>query len=147
MSRDNFNKINEEYFNTILDESFGFKGTIKFDTSCIIKGFIEGKIESTDKLVIGPNAVINADIIAKSLECFGKINGNVSVKEEAYFHAPSFLTGSINVPLLTFEKGCILNGYIKMTDENDIINDNNKQYLNNKNGSTDFQESKIEVKV
>ena len=146
MSRDNFNKINEEYFNTILDESFGFKGTIKFDTSCIIKGFIEGKIESTDKLVIGPNAVIKADVIAKSLECFGKIYGNVSVKEEAYFHAPAVLNGSINVPLLTFEKGCILNGYIKMSYDTEINEENNKKY-NNKNGSANLKEDIIELKV
>ena len=145
MSRDNFNKINEEYFNTILDESFGFKGTIKFDTSCIIKGFIEGKIESTDKLVIGPNAVINADIIAKSLECFGKINGNVSVKEEAYFHSPAMLNGSINVPLLTFEKGCILNGYIKMNNT-EFKEENNKKY-NNKDDLPNLKEDKIELNV
>lgn len=146
MSRDNFNKINEEYFNTILDESFGFKGTIKFNTSCIIKGFIEGKIESTDKLVIGPNAVINADIVAKSLECFGQINGNVSVKEEAYFHTPAILNGSIDVPLLTFEKGCILNGYIKMSYDSEVKEVNNKKYIN-KNNSSDLKDDKIELKV
>ena len=146
MSRDNFNKINEEYFNTILDESFGFKGTIKFNTSCIIKGFIEGKIESTDKLVIGPNAVINADIVAKSLECFGQINGNVSVKEEAYFHTPAILNGSIDVPLLTFEKGCILNGYIKMSYDSEVKEVNTKKYIN-KNDSSDLKDDKIELKV
>ncbi len=145
MSRDNFNKINEEYFNTILDESFGFKGTIKFNTSCIIKGFIEGKIESTDKLVIGPNAVINADIIAKSLECFGEINGVVSVKEEAYFHSPATLNGSIKVPLLTFEKGCILNGHVEMNE-----NEENKEYKNKNILNNDVsinKNDKVELKV
>ena len=146
MSRDNFNKINEEYFTTILDESFGFKGTIKFNTSCIIKGLIEGKIESTDKLVIGPNAVINADIIAKSLECFGKINGAVSVKEEAYFHSPAVLNGSIDVPLLTFEKGCILNGHVKMNNEDENLEEKNKKYTN-KTNSSNLQEDKVELKV
>ena len=68
MAYDFFSKIDEEYFSTILDETFSFKGTIKFDTSCIIKGYIEGRIESKDKLVIGPNSLINASIKAKSLE-------------------------------------------------------------------------------
>lgn len=145
MSRDNFNKINEEYFNTILDESFGFKGIIKFDTSCIIKGFIEGKIESNDKLVIGPNAVINADIYAKSLECFGQINGEITVEEEAYFHAPSVLNGSINVPLLTFERGCILNGYIEMSN-NDNKDDKKKKNFS-KSNLNDYKKDKVEVKV
>ena len=115
MAYDIFNKIDEEYFSTILDETFSFKGTIKFDTSCLIKGYIEGRIESKDKLVIGPNSLINANIKAKSLECFGKINGDVTVDEEVYFHSPSILNGSLKTDLLTFEKGCVLNGKVEMT--------------------------------
>ena len=79
MPRENFTKINEEYFYTILDEDFSFKGIIKFKDSSIIKGYIKGIIESQSDLIIGPNAVIDADISAKALECFGRINGNVTV--------------------------------------------------------------------
>ena len=125
MPRDSFNKIDEEYYSTVLDESFGFKGVIKFEDSSIIKGYIEGKIESKGNLVIGPKAVVDADISAKALECFGQINGNVCIEEEAYFHAPAVITGSIKTKLLTFEKGCILNGNVIMKQKND--NTDNKQ--------------------
>ena len=132
MPRDNFNKIDEEYFSTILDESFSFNGTVKFDSSCIIKGHIKGKIESKGKVVIGPNAVINADIVATALECFGKINGNVHVDDEAYFHAPSILNGSLKTALFTFEKGCILNGKVSM-DSNTNFEDKNTKLNKVKN--------------
>lgn len=134
MQYSSYNKIDEEYFVTILDETFGFKGSIKFDTSCIIKGYIEGRIESNDKLVIGPNAVINADIKAKSLECFGKINGDIDIDEEAYFHSPAILNGSIKTDQLTFEKGCLLNGRVDMKipeslegEKREIIKDKNRK--------------------
>jgi len=117
MPRDDFDKIDEEYYNTILDEDFEFKGNIKFEFASIIKGHIEGKIDSKDKLVIGPNAVVEADITARSLECFGKINGNVIIDEDAYFHSPSVLNGSLKTNYLTFEKGCILNGMVEMKND------------------------------
>lgn len=117
MPRENFDKIDEEYFNTILDEDFEFKGEIKFDFAAIIKGKIEGKIISKDKIVIGPNAVVKADIIARSLDCFGKINGKIEVEDEAYFHAPASLTGSLKTTYLTFEKGCLLNGSVEMKEK------------------------------
>jgi cytoskeletal protein CcmA (bactofilin family) len=114
MPHDDFNKIDEEYFDTVLDEDFKFEGIIKHNDSLIIKGKIKGRIESEKLLIIGPKAVINADIKVKNLQCFGKIIGNVIIEEEAYFHFPSSLNGDIVTPLLTFEKGCILNGNVKM---------------------------------
>jgi cytoskeletal protein CcmA (bactofilin family) len=114
MPHDDFSKIDEEYFDTVLDEDFKFEATIKHSESLIVKGYIKGKIESKKVLIIGPHAVIDADVTAKTLQCFGKINGNVNIEDEAYFHYPSSLTGNITTPLLTFEKGCILNGSVKM---------------------------------
>jgi len=123
MERDIFDKIDEEYYNTILDEDFEFNGNIKFEFASIIKGHIEGRIESKDKLVIGPKAVVQADITAKSLECFGKIEGNVVIEDDAYFHAPSILTGSLKSAYLTFEKGCSIIGQVNIKNSGEIKNE------------------------
>lgn len=114
MPFDDFNKIDEEYFDTILEEDFSFEGTIKQADSLIIKGYVKGRIESNKMLVVGPKAVIDADVNANNLQCFGNINGDVVVTEEAYFHNPSSLNGDLSTPVLTFEKGCTLNGKVKM---------------------------------
>jgi len=134
MSHDLFNKIDEDYFTTILDEDFKFEGLMKFEDSTIIKGNIKGKIESKADLIIGPNAIIEADIKAKKLECFGKIYGNVVIDEDVYFHTPALLNGSIKTKLLTFERGCILNGNVEMPQsvkDNDIVKNNIKKKFNN----------------
>ena len=114
MPHDDFKKIDEEYFDTVLDEDFNFEGMIKHNESIIIKGKVKGSIETEKLLIIGPKAEINADIKVKNLQCFGTINGNVIIDEEAYFHFPSSLNGDIITPLLTFEKGCVLNGNVRM---------------------------------
>jgi cytoskeletal protein CcmA (bactofilin family) len=126
MPHDDFSKIDEEYFETVLDEDFRFEGTIKHADSLIIKGYIKGKIESEKVLIIGPNAVVDADISVKNLQCFGKINGNVIVQDEAYFHFPSSLNGDLTTPVLTFEKGCVLNGTVRMHPKKEEVKKENK---------------------
>jgi cytoskeletal protein CcmA (bactofilin family) len=65
-------------------------------------------------LIVGPNSIINANIKAQNLQCFGKIIGNITIKEEAYLHDCAQLSGDLKVPVLTMEKGCIINGKISM---------------------------------
>jgi cytoskeletal protein CcmA (bactofilin family) len=114
MPHDDFSKIDEEFYSTILDEDFHFEGTIKFEDSLIIKGYVKGRIESQGDLIVGPRAIIDADIKAKSLECFGNINGNISIQNETFLHSPSRLNGNVETPVLTFERGCLLNGNVAM---------------------------------
>ena len=115
MPIDEFNKIDEEFFDTILEEDFSFEGTIKIQDSIIIKGHIKGKIESEGTVIIGPNSIVEADIFSKKLQCFGKINGNIVVQNEVSFHPPSIINGDITTKSLNFEKGSILNGKVKMS--------------------------------
>jgi len=115
MPIDEFNKIDEEFFETILEEDLSFEGTIKIQNSILIKGYIKGRIESEGNVIIGPNSVVDADIFSKNLQCFGKINGNIVVENEVCFHSPSLINGDITTKSLNFEKGCLLNGRVKMT--------------------------------
>ncbi len=126
MSFDDFNNIDEEYFDTILEEDFSFEGTIKQADSLIVKGYVKGKIESDKLLIVGPKAVLDADIKAKNLQCFGNINGNLQIEEEAYFHNPSSLNGDLSTPVLTIEKGCTLNGGVVMPKKNENKNGEDK---------------------
>lgn len=119
MPIDEFQKIDEEYFLTVLEDDFSFEGNLKTEDSLMIKGIVKGTIESSDLIVIGPTSVINADIRAKNLQCFGKIIGNILVEEEVYFHTPSVIVGDISSPLLTIEKGCSINGKISMKSNAD----------------------------
>ena len=119
---DDFSSIDEDLFDTVLDEDFHFDGVLKNNTSLIIKGRITGKIYSDNLLILGPNALIQGDIYTKNLQCFGKIKGNIFVEEEAYFYIKSEINGNITTDLITIEKGAIVNGLVKMNikDSSDI---------------------------
>jgi len=114
MPLEEFNMIDEEYFKTILEDDFVFEGAIKIPDSLIIKGKIKGKLESNNLVVIGPNSIIDADITSKQLQCYGKINGNITIEDEVYFHSPSVINGDITTNLITVEKGCKINGKVRM---------------------------------
>ena len=114
MPIDDFQKIDYEYFNTILEEDFFFEGDIKTQDALLVKGSIKGTIESDNLIVVGPMSVLNADIKTRVLQCFGKIVGNISASEEVYIHAPASIMGDLSAPLLTIEKGCSVNGKISM---------------------------------
>ena len=114
MPIDDFQKIDDEYFNTILKEDFFFEGDIKTQDALMVKGSIKGTIESDNLIVVGPMSVLNADIKTRVLQCFGKIVGNISASEEVYIHAPASIMGDLSAPLLTIEKGCSVNGKISM---------------------------------
>lgn len=114
MEYSDFRKIDEDFFSTILDEDFKFEGTIIFDDSLIIKGTVKGKIETKGDLIIGPKAVIEANIKSKNLHCYGIINGNIEIKEEAYFHDSAIQKGSITSKLLTIERGSKISGLVRM---------------------------------
>lgn len=114
MPIDEFCKIDEDYFSTILEDDFFFDGNLKIDDSLIVKGNIKGTIETTGLIVVAPGAFVDADIRSKNIQCFGKITGNIFVEEEAYFHSPSIVSGDISTPVITIEKGCVINGKINM---------------------------------
>ncbi|MCH5150653.1 MAG: polymer-forming cytoskeletal protein [Spirochaetales bacterium] len=114
MPIDDFQKIDEDFFNTILEEDFFFEGDIKTHDALMVKGSLKGTIVSDNLIVVGPMSAINADMKTKVLQCFGKIVGNISATEEVYIHAPASIMGDISAPLLTIEKGCSINGKISM---------------------------------
>lgn len=121
MPIDEFSRIDEEYFETVLDDDFCFEGTAKFGDSLMVKGQLKGCLESSDLVVVGPNAAINAKIASKQLQCYGKIVGDVTNLEDTTFHAPSTITGDITTKTLSVETGCRINGKITMKDEEETV--------------------------
>ncbi len=121
MPIDEFSRIDEEYFETVLDDDFCFEGTAKFGDSLMVKGQLKGCLESSDLVVVGPNADINAKISSKQLQCYGKIVGDVTNLEDVTFHTPSTITGDVTTKTLSVETGCRINGRITMKDDEEPV--------------------------
>ena len=107
----------EEEVTTVIAEDVHIKGGLRFETSLLIKGSLEGEIISEGLLVVGPTAKINATIVTKRLISRGEITGDVTASEQVVLKEAFIQTGSITTPYLIVGRGAILNGSCVMKRE------------------------------
>lgn len=89
-------------------------GSIKADESFRIDGKIEGNVECSGKIIVGPQAEIIGNIQCQNIDLFGKIDGNISASETASLKASVNFTGEIAAKFIEIESGAIFNGSCKM---------------------------------
>jgi cytoskeletal protein CcmA (bactofilin family) len=107
----------EEKAMTVIAEDVRIKGSLRFETSLMIKGPLEGEISSEGLLVVGPTAKINAAIVTGRLVSHGEIQGDVTAREEVVLKGTAIQTGSITTPSLIAESGSLINGPCVMKRE------------------------------
>lgn len=90
------------------------KGDITSSSNMRIDGTIIGNINSTAKVIIGPNGKVEGDIIAQQADVVGKITGNVTVKELLQLKDNSVVNGNIAAGKLQVEPNASFNGNCHM---------------------------------
>lgn len=91
-----------------------FKGTITYNGTVRIDGFLDGEIHTEGVLLVGEEAVITAKVTAGTIVCKGKITGDICAKEKIKLRAPAVLSGGVKTPMLSMEEGVLFNGTLEM---------------------------------
>lgn len=91
-----------------------FKGTITYNGTVRIDGFLDGEIHTEGVLLVGEEAVITAKVTAGTIVCKGKITGDICAKEKIKLRAPAILNGGVKTPMLSMEEGVLFNGTLEM---------------------------------
>ena len=104
----------EEKVTTVITEDVHIKGSLRFETSLMIMGSLEGEITSEGLLVVGPKAKINATIVTKRLISHGEIQGDVTASEQVVLKKTATQMGNITTQNIIVESGCLFNGSITM---------------------------------
>jgi len=104
----------EEKVTTVIAEDLHIKGSVRFETSLMIKGTLEGEIISEGLLIVGPTAKINATIVTKRLISLGEIQGDVTASEQVVLKETATQTGNITTQNIIVESGSLFNGSITM---------------------------------
>jgi len=96
---------------TILDQHSEFQGSVGFSGELQLNGKLEGDIHSEDGvLLIGPNAIVKAEIKAKIIIVRGQVEGNLFAKERLELLNTSKVFGDIKTTSLLIEPGAIFVG-------------------------------------
>ena len=98
-----------------LGRSVFMKGTLSGSEDLTVDGRIEGRIDLPDcTLVIGPNANINAEIVAKSVLVFGKVAGTITAHDRLDIRTGASVEGKVTCARISIQDGAGFSGQVAM---------------------------------
>jgi len=90
------------------------KGDVKAEEDFRIDGKLDGNIECSGKVIIGPQAEIIGNIQCQNTDLMGIVTGNIVIHEVASLKASVRFTGEIVAKYIEIEPGASFNGTCKM---------------------------------
>jgi len=100
---------------TLLGRDVQIEGTLSFKETIRVDGLIKGKLVSSQgTVIIGENAVIEADVQVGVAIIRGKVHGRVEAGQRIEIFAPAQVTGDISAPTVTIDSGVVFNGNCQM---------------------------------
>jgi cytoskeletal protein CcmA (bactofilin family) len=89
------------------------KGEITGSESLFIDGKVEGSINLPgNRLTVGRNGQVNANVTAREIVVLGKVRGNVSATDRVDIRAEGALTGDVAAARISIEDGAFFKGGI-----------------------------------
>ena len=107
--------LEERRLEAWVGKSVVFRGDLISSEDMTIDGRVEGTIEVRDhRLTIGPNANIEADIVAKSATIFGKIVGSVTGHDKVEIRLGASVDADVACAYLSIQEGAHFCGKVTM---------------------------------
>ncbi|MCR4580821.1 MAG: polymer-forming cytoskeletal protein [Treponema sp.] len=116
-----FFDLEDESFDTIVENDISFKGSIKIKKPFMIRGKVSGTINSESDLVIDTGAVVTANITADRVLIRGSVNGDVVGSKLIFVTSSGSVDGDITTAKVVLEPGCSFSGKCTM-----VKNENEK---------------------
>lgn len=92
------------------------EGELKSNGNIRIDGLVYGKIQTSQDLVLGATAQIDADVIASNALIAGQVKGNVTVKNSLTITETGKILGNIVCAHITIQNGGVFNGNCVMRE-------------------------------
>ena len=93
------------------------KGEIQSPCDIRIDGTFEGRIQTKGRVVVGETAVVKGDVICENIDLWGKVEGNLFVKDTLALKEGCVITGNLHIRRLAVELGATFNGNCKTITE------------------------------
>jgi cytoskeletal protein CcmA (bactofilin family) len=95
-------------------EGTRIEGIFRSESNIRIDGSLIGNVETKGRLVIGPNGVIDGEIMCQNAEVEGKINGKIIVEDLLSLKASARIDGEIFTSKLSIDPGALFTGSCHM---------------------------------
>jgi cytoskeletal protein CcmA (bactofilin family) len=98
-----------------IGRSLVIKGEITGAESLFIDGRVEGTINFPDnRVTVGRNGNVAANITAKEIVIMGKVQGNVDCADRLDIRSEGLLSGDVITHRISVEEGAILKGGVEV---------------------------------
>lgn len=92
------------------------RGEVKGSEDLIIDGHVEGTVTlSENRLTIGPNANVKADLSAKDVLILGQVRGNIVATGRVELRAGCAVEGDVRALRLAVEDNAVFRGKVDLT--------------------------------
>jgi cytoskeletal protein CcmA (bactofilin family) len=90
-------------------------GEVSSDDELYLDGELDGKLELRNRVTIGPNSKVNANIKAQEVVVFGTIKGNVESESRVSLRTGASIVGDIKTAGIVIEDGAYFKGGIDIS--------------------------------
>ncbi len=98
-----------------LGKSLLIKGEVTGSESLYIDGRVEGSINLPgNRVTVGPNGVVSANIAAREIVVLGKVRGNMTASDRVDIRREGSLTGDVVAQRISIEDGAYFKGGIDL---------------------------------
>jgi cytoskeletal protein CcmA (bactofilin family) len=96
--------------NSILGPTLYFKGDLSADEDLLIQGRVEGSITHTQRLTVGAQGTVKANIRAQSIIVEGTVEGDLRAEESIVVKGTAKICGNISAPSISVIEGASFKG-------------------------------------
>ena len=100
--------------NSVLGPTLYFKGDLTADEDLLIQGRVEGSVTHTQKLTVGPQGTVKANIKAQLIVVEGTVEGDLSAEKSIFVKETAKVWGNIAAPSVSVLEGASFSGNIDM---------------------------------
>jgi cytoskeletal protein CcmA (bactofilin family) len=104
---------------TVFGKSMKIIGEVTSDEELYLDGDLDGKLNLRNRLTVGPNSKVNANIKAQEIIVFGTIKGNVESESRVSLRTGASIVGDIKTAGIVIEDGAYFKGGIDISKGGD----------------------------
>ncbi len=107
------NAITNESNVSLITKETSLEGTINTDSNLRVDGKFKGTINSTSKIVIGENGVLDGNVSCKEISVYGRLKGTIKTSL-IKINSGSFVDGNISYENMSVTEGSEIKGVLNV---------------------------------
>jgi cytoskeletal protein CcmA (bactofilin family) len=114
-----FNSANDRA--SVLGPTLTFKGDLSADEDLLIQGRVEGSVTHTQRLTIGAQGTVKANIKAQLIVVEGTVEGDLNAEKSIFVKETAKIRGNMVAPTVSILEGASFSGNIDMGEKTSSV--------------------------